>query len=85
MGEKKNMYGKGPFGKALDVAAQVTGGVCPTCTYETMFVSFSPELYRCMNCGSDCKQYINGSIKYLPAMSSISKKTKDGETTKVGG
>ena len=79
------MFGKNPFGKALDVAAQVTGGVCPTCSYETMFVSLSPELYRCMNCGSDCKQYINGSIKYLPAMSSISKKTKDGETTKVGG
>ena len=44
MGEKKNMFGKGPFGKAVDVAAQVTGGVCPTCTYETMFVSLNPEL-----------------------------------------
>ena len=47
------MFGHGPFGKALDVAAQVTGGVCPTCSYETMFVSLSPEIYRCMNCGSD--------------------------------
>ena len=47
------MFGQGPFGKALDVAAQVTGGVCPTCTHETMFVSLSPEIFRCMNCGSD--------------------------------
>jgi len=79
------MYGKGPFGKALDVAAQVTGGVCPTCTYETMFVSLSPEIYRCMNCGSDCRQYINGSIKYLPAITKFPEETKDGESTKVGG
>ena len=78
------MFGHGPFGKALDVAAEVTGGVCPTCAHETMFISLTPEVYRCVNCGSDCKQYINGSIRYLPAMTRPSKKTKDGETTKVG-
>ena len=77
------MFGHDPFGKALNLAAQVTSGVCPTCDHETMFVSLNPELYRCMNCGSDCKQYINGSIRYLPAMSSLPEKTKDGETTKV--
>jgi len=79
------MYGKGPFGKAIDLAAQVTGGVCPTCAHETMFVSLNPELYRCMNCGSDCKQYINGSIKYLPAMSKFPKESKDVQDPKVGG
>ena len=85
MGEKKNMFGHGHFGKALDVAAQVTGGVCPTCTYETMFVSLSPELYRCMNCGSDCKQYINGSIRYLPAITKLPEEIKDGHDPKMGG
>jgi len=79
------MYGKGPFGKAIDLAAQVTGGVCPTCAHETMFVSLNPELYRCMNCGSDCKQYVNGSIKYLPAMSSLPEENKDVKNPKVGG
>ena len=79
------MYGKGPFGKALDVAAQVTGGVCPTCTHKTVFVSLSPEIFRCMNCGADCKQYVNGQIRYLPAVSSIPEEPKDGETTKVRG
>jgi len=78
------MFKHNPFGKALDVAAQVTGGVCPTCSYETMFVSLTPAIYRCMNCGSDCKQYINGSIKYLPAISKFPEEKKDGETTKVG-
>jgi len=79
------MYGHGPFGKALDVAAQVTGGVCPTCTHKTVFVSLSPEIFRCMNCGADCKQYVNGQIRYLPAVSSIPEEPKDGETTKVRG
>ena len=57
----------GPF-KELDMTAQVTGGVCPTCTHETMLVSLTPEIYRCVSCGADCKQYINGSIRYLPAL-----------------
>ena len=84
MGGKRNMFGRGPFGKALDVAAQVTGGVFPNCTYETMFVSLSPELFRCMNCGSDCKQYINGSIRYLPAITKFPEE-KDGQDPKMGG
>ena len=79
------MHKHDPFGKALSVATQVTGGVCPTCTYETMFVSLNPELYRCMNCGADCKQYVNGSIKYLPAMSALPEENKDVKNPKVGG
>ena len=79
------MFKHGPFGKAVDLAAQVTGGVCPACSYETMLVSLTPELYRCMNCGADCKQYINGSIRYIPAMSSLPEEKKDGQDTKVGG
>ena len=79
------MHTKGPFGKAIDLAAQVTGGVCPTCTHETMFVSLSPELYRCMNCGSDCKQHINGRIRYLPATTHFQEESKDVQIPKVGG
>ena len=72
----------GPF-KELDMTAQVTGGICPTCTHETMLVSLTPELFRCVNCGADCKQYINGKIRYLPALS-ISKKP-DVQAPKMGG
>ena len=79
------MYGHGPFGKALDVAAEVTGGVCPTCAHETMFISLTPEVYRCVNCGSDCKQYVNGAIRYLPAISRPTKPDKDVKSPKVGG
>ena len=79
------MYGHGPFGKAVDIAAQVTGGVCPTCTNETMFISLSPEIYRCINCGSDCRQYINGSIKYLPFGCKLPDEKIDVKSSKVGG
>ena len=76
------MYEKGPFGKALDVAAHVTNGVCNVCHYESMFISLSPEIYRCVTCGSDCHQHINGKINYLPI---TSKPLENGPSTKVRG
>jgi uncharacterized protein (DUF983 family) len=78
------MFKQNPFKNDLDFAAQVTGGVCPTCTHETMFVSLSPEIFRCINCGSDCKQYINGHIKYLPVATRLPEEKKDDQSTKVG-
>ena len=85
MGEKKYMYRKGPFGKAIDLETHLTSGVCPTCEQEGLFVSINPEIFRCTTCGSDCKQYINGSIRYLPAFSKPTKIDKDGKSPKVGG
>ena len=79
------MYGRGPFGKAIDLATQLTSGVCPTCEHEGLFVSINPEIFRCTTCGSDCKQYINGSIRYLPAFSKTTEIGKDGKSPKVGG
>ena len=71
------MYKKGPFGKAIDLTTQLTNGVCPICDHEGLFVSINPEIFRCTTCGSDCKQYINGSIKYLPAFSKPAEINKD--------
>jgi len=34
-----------------------------------MLVGLTPEMFRCMNCGSDLRQHINGKITYLPIMS----------------
>ena len=34
-----------------------------------MLVGLTPELYRCMNCGADLEQHINGKISYLPVLS----------------
>jgi uncharacterized protein (DUF983 family) len=58
------MYKK-PLGQ-LEMSANVTQGVCPTCSEDSMFVSLSPEIFRCVTCGCDCRQYINGKISYIP-------------------
>ena len=45
---------------------EITPGVCPHCDITTSFVSIVSDHYRCMACGEDVKQHINGVIKYLP-------------------
>ena len=42
-----------------------------------MLVSLSKDFYRCITCGSDLEQKINGVIKYIP--SSIIKKEEKPE------
>ena len=54
----------------VKIQAEVVNGKCPTCNELTMLVGLTPELYRCMNCGADLQQHINGKITYLPTMSS---------------
>jgi hypothetical protein len=31
-------------------------------------VGITQEFYRCMTCGSDLKQHVNGKISYLPVI-----------------
>ena len=57
-------------GKNFRVTAEVVNGKCPTCDEYTMLVGLSKEYYRCMNCGADLHQHINGKITYLPVMTS---------------
>ena len=45
---------------------EITSGVCPHCEDISSFVSIVNDNYRCMNCGFDVEQKINGVIKYLP-------------------
>jgi|TARA_A100001391_G_scaffold6543_3_gene4238 Zn finger protein HypA/HybF involved in hydrogenase expression len=40
-------------------------GTCEECKEETILVAVVSDFYRCTNCGSDTKQYINGRIRYL--------------------
>jgi|TARA_R100001015_G_C4565155_1_gene124255 Zn finger protein HypA/HybF involved in hydrogenase expression len=40
-------------------------GTCEECREETILVAIVSDFYRCTNCGSDTKQYINGRIRYL--------------------
>jgi len=58
------------IGLMVKVSAEIVNGECPTCSEITMLVSLSPELYRCMNCGADLRQHVNGKITYLPVLTS---------------
>ena len=53
------------FGK-LDVRAEVVNGTCPTCSLDTILVSVTRDHFRCITCGSDLRQHINGKISYIP-------------------
>ena len=53
------------FGR-LDVRAEVVNGVCPTCSLDTILVSVARDRFRCVTCGADLRQYVNGKISYIP-------------------
>ena len=44
----------------------ITHGVCTVCDMPTMLVSLTKDTYRCITCGADLEQKINGVIKYMP-------------------
>ena len=52
----------------MKIQAEIVNGKCPTCDQFTMLVGLTPEMYRCMNCGADLQQHVNGKITYLPVM-----------------
>ena len=49
------------------LTSQIVSGQCPECKTETLLVSFEPHIYRCVNCGFDLEQKVNGVIKYVVA------------------
>ena len=50
----------------INLKPEIGSGVCPHCEDMASFVSIVNDNYRCMNCGSDVEQKINGVIRYLP-------------------
>ena len=56
----KNYFKKSVFNP------EVTHGICPTCEMPTILVSITKDFYRCVTCGSDLEQKVNGVIKYIP-------------------
>ena len=57
-----------PFFKRFKtrINPEITPGVCPHCDMQSSFVSIVNDLYKCMTCGEEVKQEINGVIRYLP-------------------
>ena len=50
----------------LKLNPEITPGVCPHCDAVTSFMSIVNDLYKCMSCGEDVEQKVNGVIRYLP-------------------
>ena len=50
----------------LKLNPEITPGVCPHCELPSSFVSIVHDRYRCMHCGEEVEQKVNGVIKYLP-------------------
>ena len=60
----------------VKIQAEIVNGKCPTCEEYTMLVGLTPELFRCMTCGSDLEQKVNGVISYIPHLTKNSLKSK---------
>ena len=50
----------------IKLRPEIASGVCPHCEDITSFVSIVNDNYKCMHCGEEVKQRVNGVIKYLP-------------------
>ena len=70
--------------KRYKVHTEIVNGICPDCEEYTMLVGVTRRFYRCMTCGSDLEQKVNGVISYIPHLSKNSLKSQvdqyfDGE------
>ena len=74
-------------GKNFKITAEIVNGICPTCDEYTPLVGITKQFFRCLTCGSDLEQKVNGKISYIPPLTSKSLMSdvekyfeKDGET-----
>ena len=72
-------------GKNFKITAEIVNGICPTCDEYTPLVGITKQYFRCLTCGSDLEQKVNGKISYLPHITKSDKgepfvrEWKDGE------
>jgi len=59
-------FGNDIFGGRIRLQTEVVNGVCPNCNIPGVLVSLFKKHYRCVTCGSDLEQKVNGIIKYIP-------------------
>jgi ribosomal protein S27E len=53
----------------MKLQAEIVNGKCPTCHEMTILVGLSKEYFRCISCGADLQQHVNGKISYIPTLS----------------
>ena len=52
--------------KFVRFQTEIVNRKCPTCEEYTMLVGITRSFYRCMSCGADLEQHVNGCIRYIP-------------------
>tara|TARA_R110002110_G_scaffold7312_1_gene37141 strand:+ start:139 stop:339 length:201 start_codon:yes stop_codon:yes gene_type:complete len=50
----------------MEINAQVVNGKCPFCHTNGILVSVYQTVFRCITCGNDVEQKVNGKIAYIP-------------------
>ena len=46
--------------------AKMVDGICPHCDQHSLLISIVNDFFRCMSCGGDIEQKVNGKISYIP-------------------
>ena len=65
--KSNNSFKKSSLENNLQINAEIVNGSCPHCRQDTVLVSlWTNYIYRCMTCGGDIKQLVNGRISYIP-------------------
>ena len=57
--------------KNFKITAEIVNGKCPTCDEHTQLGGLTQDFFRCMTCGADLQQHVNGKISYLPVLTSM--------------
>ena len=70
--------------KLIKIHTEIVNGICSECEEYTMLVGITRKFYRCMSCGSDLEQHVNGKITYLPTITAKTPKSKVEEFFKNG-
>ena len=54
--------------KIIKFHTEIVNGICPTCDEYTMLVGLTRQYFRCITCGADLEQFVNGKISYIPRL-----------------
>ena len=64
----------------LRLKPEINPCVCPHCHEVSTFMSIVNDYYKCMICGIDVEQKVNGVIKYLPIGKEVLVEKDNGTT-----
>ena len=49
----------------INFETEIVTGECDACNLTTLLVSIDNTFFRCISCGEDLEQKVNGVIKYI--------------------